>query len=405
MDHLTLDNLLCNKRPATMRLSQESVILKAGDQTTSIRKDSIKNMELFRGLKALCLRISYEDEAMMVCDVYNIHESQLVKLKSTVSQNYGLSLSVQELETLNTTEGNLVLTNDILYFQSQKQIFSIPKSSIRNVIEVENDVQLDLGDVEIALSTTSNISQLVDGKSSVEICIVNGVNCINPRSKSCLVFFSEYVVMKGSSYDHVILYDGITGLFYLKNDSSYYLVLKLENCIAQGQTKYDSIVFLLPEKELEVAANDARLKSFYSGMQCDVVLEIFESLLGIKAQESTLYFKCTSKVFDGHLYFLSQALLFLPKPISIPIEEISYVEFSRINLSIIQAKTFDMTVFASKVYNFNGIQKDAFNQIELYFNQNGVRMVSEVIEDSYSEKSSETSGESEDLSDIIASEE
>lgn len=401
MECLSLDNLLCSKKPASMKLSQDSILLKIGDQTIVIHRDAIKNMELFRGIKAYCLRISYEKDSIEVCDIHNIHESQVVRLRSSVFQNYGLSLSMQELETLGTTEGNLVFTNDILHFQSQKPIFSIPKSSIKNIIEVENDIQLDLGDVGIVLSTTSNISQLVDGRPSVEICIVNGVNCINPRSRSCLVFFKDYFVMKGSSYDHVVFYSGVTGMFYLRNDSSYYLALKLENCIAQGQTKYDSIVFLLPEKEMEVAASDQRLKSFYSGMQCDVILEIFEGLLGIKAQESIQYFKCTSKVFDGHLYFLSQVLLFLPKPITIPVEEISYVEFSRINLSVVQAKTFDMTVFASKVYNFNGIQKDAFNQVEQYFSQNDVRMVSEVIEDSYSGRSDE----SEDLDGIIASEE
>lgn len=405
MDCLTLENLVRNKKLVDMKMLSDSISFVVDGRPNTIQKDEIKNIELFRGIKAFCMRICSEQGKETVHDFANVHESMISKIRSFISQNYGISAVVQELENLATTEGNLTFNNNILYLQSQKQIFSIPKHCIKNIIEVENDIQLDLGDTEIAFNTTSSISQLIGGKSSVETCIVSGVNCINPRSKVNLIFFENYFVMKGSSYDHTIFYDNINEIFYLKNDASFYLVLKLENCISQGQTRYDSLVFQLSDKEMEIVSTDTRLKSFYNGLQYDVVLEIFESLLNLKAQESDLYFKCTSKVFDGYLYFLNQALIFLPKSISIPLQEISHIEFSRINLSKFQARTFDMAVFASKVYNFNGIQKDSFGLIEGYFNENKIKMVSEVIEDSVSNESTDDENESGDLSDIIDSEE
>lgn len=404
METLSMDNLLYSRKPASMKIEADSLSLHLGDQSINLPKESIKNFELFRGLKGFCLRISFcknEGSGIQFYDIYNITETSLIRLRSAISSNYGSILPVEELETFRTTEGNLTFSNDVLSLHSDKQIFSIPKTAIKKVMELDNDIQLDLGDVQITFNTTANISHFLSDKSSEEICIINGVNCINPRSKSTIVFFDDYFVLKGSSYDHTIMYDTINEMFFLKYDSAYYMVFKLENCIVQGQTRYDSLVFLLTDKDVEIVAKDSRLKTFYSGKQYDVVLEIFESLTSMRALESLVYCRCTSKVFDGNLYFLSSSLLFLPKSFSIPLEEISSVEFSRINLSLAQAKTFDMTIIASKIYNFNGIQKDSFAQIEQYFGQNAIKMVSEVIEDSYTDSSSGSDDESGDLSDII----
>lgn len=421
MDSLSIDNLILNKKPSSLKLTPLSISIKSNTNSIEVPKSSIRNIDLFRGLKAFCLRICYDNsnsekssnhneissnhsEISSNVDLHNVHESYIIKLRTFVSTNYGMTLPVRDLENVVTTQGNLVFSNDILSLQSTKEVFSIPKSFIKSLIEMDNDIQVDLGDSEIVFNTTSNLTTLLNEKQAEEICVINGINCINPRSKSSLVFFKDYLILRGSSYDHTVLYGDINEMFFLKNDTSFYLMMRLENPIIQGQTRYESVVFLLTDREIEVACNDnLLLKSYYSGRQCDVVLEILESLLKMKSQESETYFKCTSKVFDGFLYLLNGAVLFLPKSIIIPVSEISHVEFSRINLSVAQARTFDIAIHSSKVYNFSGIQKDAFDLIELYFNQNNVKMVSEVIEDSYESGSSEE--DESDLSDIIGSDE
>lgn len=399
MDSFALENLLFNGNFATINFKSDLFDFLIGDKSSAYEKNTIRNVEVFRGLKNLCIRFILTDNS--VFDFHNLSESLVNKLRSFLSSNYNLSLSFIDLEVFNTVEGNLIYSNEMICLQNEKLIFSIPRKEIKNIIELENDVQMQVGDMEIAFTTTSNISSIVE-KKSVETCIINNVNCINPRSKTCLVFFDGYFVMKGSSYDHVLLYDNILELFYLKADVGYYLVLKLQRELVQGQTKYVSVVFLLTDKELEVVATDHRLKSFYNGVQHEIILEIFESILNLKAQESNLHFKATSKVFDGVLYFLNETLLFLPKCMFIPVEDISHVEFSRINLSKYQAKTFDMSVVAGKIFNFSGIFKDSFGAIESYFTDRNIKMVSEVIEDSVSEDTRSTD-ESEDLSDIIGS--
>jgi len=408
MDILTIENLALNKRPATMRINGDSLLIKTNEQNIELLKANIKNFELFRSIRGFCFRVCYlpqENSTNVFYDLHNVHESYVVKLRSAISSTFGFTLPVQELETLQTTQGNLVYTNDLISLQSEKQVFSIPKGAIKSVIELDNDIQLDIGDIEIVFNTTGNIVSFITDKQSEEVCIIGGVNCINPRSRSTLVFFQDYFVVKGSSYDHKIHYSDVTVMFLLKNESAFYLVLKLESGILQGQTKYESLVFLLTDKDVEVVVKDPRLKSYYSGKQCDVVLEIAEKLMNITAQESEHYLKCTSKVFDGHLYLLNDLLLFLPKSICIPLDEISHVEFSRINLSVMQAKTFDMTIYASKTYNFNGIQKDSFNQIELYFNDKNIKMTTEVIEDEFSEDSDASEDGSSNITDVVDSDE
>lgn len=400
MDVLTMEDLLLDNFPAALRMAHEGITLKFADQKVTLSKEEIKNISLFRSKRGYCIRILTEEK---VYDFINAHESLLGRIRSMASQYYGITPDVVDLENFDTTHGNLIYSNSTAYLQGEKQIFSIPKSQIKKITELENELEFHLADAEIVFNTTSNISQFIGSKVSEEVCIMNGVNCINPRSKTILVFFKDYFIAKGSSYDHSVFYDDVEELFYLKRDTEHYLVLKLGTCIVQGQTKYTSLVFLLGEKEVEVAAKDPRLKPFYQGEQADVLLEIMESLIEIRAQESRTSIKCTSKVHDGHLYLLDSSMQFLLKSISIPLNEISYVEFSRVNLSLAQAKTFDMTVFADKVHNFSGIQKDAFNSLEVYFNENNIKIVSEIIDESVSEDSSSRESDS-DISDLVESE-
>lgn len=398
MDPLAVDNLLVDKKPASMRIGGEGIDLRIGGEQITIFSSALRTLDVFRGARGWVLRLVSEDRTV---DISNVHESQLARIRSAATTHFGLAVTNVELETLSTTRGNLSYTNGLVSLMTNKQIFSIPRTEIKSITELENELVLQLEGAEIVLSTQSSVPALVGATASSEICIVNDINCLNPRSRCTLLFFSDYFVLRGSSYDHSIFYSDVEEIFYLKRDTLFYVVVRLGACIVQGQTRYDSIVFLVGDRPVEVAASDSRLRPFYSGDQAEVLLDILEALIKIKAQESVASFKCTSKVFEGHLYLLPGSLQFLPKSISIPLGEISYVEFSRINLSMAQAKTFDMTVFASKVHCFKGIPKDSFGDLEVFLAENSIKMVSEVIEESESKSDYESDGSN--LSNIIDS--
>ncbi|OQS54295.1 POB3 [Ecytonucleospora hepatopenaei] len=188
---------------------------------------------------------------------------------------------------------------------------------------------------------------------------------------------------------------------YLTTEGETYLVVKLDNPILQGQTRYDSMVFSLDKKDIEVSAKDKRLKDYYTGTQDEVVVEIFEKMLGVEARQAMFFVKCNNKVNNGVLFFMESGLQFLTKNMYVEKRNIVLVEFQRLNVPAIQARTFDMSVHADKVYTFSSISKDVFPSIEDYFGKDGIKMVSEVMEE-YSEPSNEESEDDSNLSDIIA---
>ncbi|KAI5152781.1 structure-specific recognition protein 1, partial [Enteropsectra breve] len=302
MDAVAIDGIYIKKTQGILHLEENGVAIRMGENKIEVEKERIRNMVLFRGTKNYVLRI---DMGEAVYDVLNIMEQYVQRIRSFASQAYGLSVSNTELENFNTISGNLMFSNNIVYLQGERQILSIPRAEIKRVIEVENDVEMQVEGAEIVFGTTSNITEFIENKKAEEICILNGINCVHPRSKSTLVFFKDYFILKGSSYDHTIFYDAISEMLSLPCDGeSSYLVLCLENALIQGQTKYEALVFALGEKDMEIVAADGRLKAEYSGAQSDIVPEIFESLCRMNAKSCTTSLKCAAKVFDGYLYLM-----------------------------------------------------------------------------------------------------
>lgn len=397
LDAFVLDHVIFADQGGSIRIGPDEIGNDEGDINLCIKKDQIKNIEVFRSIRKYCLRIITETGCY---DILNVDESQLIPIKQRASEYFGINLINTELETLNTTEGNLVFSNNILTLHSEKPVFSIPKNAIEHIVELGNEFQFHLKDVEIVLSTTSNAINFLKNKVNDEVCIVTNVNCVSPRSRVTLIFFETHFECRGSSYDHSIAYKDVTNVLFLETDTDTYLLLRLETPIVQGQTRYEGMVFSLDKKEIEVSARDGRLQEYYHGGQDEVVVEIIEKLIGSTAREAKFYIKCTNKVNDGYLFFMDTGLQFLPKPTFLSIEEIKAVEFSRIGGSVLQGKSFDMTVHGEKIYNFNSINKTDFTKVEEYFTHHGVKTVMEVIDEISSEESKYSDEES-NISGII----
>lgn len=401
MDILEIDNLMYENNVASLKISEEGMSLLTQGNEYSIQKNAIKMMSVTYSVRDYCLRIITEDD---VHDLLNLHESFIKTVTNAAKNFYNIMVEFVDLEVDKTTHGNLVYSNSVVYLQGKKEIFSVPKSKIEKIIELENEIEFHLPGTEIIFTTSSNILQFLDDNKCEEICIMNNVNSISPRSRTTLIFYSEYFVFKGPSYDHSVFYDSIKEIFFLERGAQHYLVLKLSNYIVQGQTRYSAIVFLLSDKETEVAVKPTgTLKSFYKDSQHVVLLNIIESLTKLTAQESSRAIKCTNKINEGYLYLMEHSIQFLPKLISLDLSAISQVEFLRINLSLAQAKTFDMIVYSDKTYNFNSIPKEFFTELEMFFTDNKIRIISEVIEESLSTESTEDDVES-DISDLVNSE-
>lgn len=425
MESLSLEGLFFQKSPAALLLTEDAVTLlptapnsasEAKPREIRIEREALKGMAVFPSSRNFCLRITAEapntsvnannahSASGIVLDVQAFTDTAVQRLRTAASRLYGLSVPQIELELLDTARGNLVFSNATLYLHAQREVLSIPKAAIRRVLELGEDVSVHVDGAELILNTTSDAVQFLSDRAAEEVCVISGIACLSPRSKTTLAFFRDYLLLKGPSYDHLVPYSNISTLFSLAREDSAYFVLKLVTPVHQGQTQYEALVFLLDDSEVELAPQDSRLKSHLSGAQSLVVREIFERLTGMAAKESSMCYPCTHKVFDGFLYLLDDSLQFLPKSIFIPLSDITYVEFSRINLSLAQARSFDMAVAGARVYNFTGVPKDAFGALEAYFGQHGIRMVT-AVDDEPSSESASASAEESNLSDIVASDE
>lgn len=136
-------------------------------------------------------------------------------------------------------------------------------------------------------------------------------------------------------------------------------------------------------------------------MFSDVFVEIFKTLTNTEVIRSRFTtndkmrgLKCTFKAYEGQIYPLDGCLIFLPRSLRINIKDIHSVEFSRINVSSLQAKTFDMTISTDINYAFNGLYKEDFGILEKYFTENNIPIRSEVFDEVIS-----SDEEEEDLSD------
>lgn len=399
MSAFIIDQGILNNQVAKLTLDDKGIVIKTGSSTHEILKEQIKNIELFRSIKKYCVRVATEKD---IHEILNVDESYLGEFKQLVTKYFALNANVMNLESVNTTEGNLVYNNNLLTLHSSKPVFSIPKSKIEKIVEIDNELQIHLPDVEIVLSTTSNVTDFLKNKVREEICVISGLNCVNPRSKSTMIFFDTYLENRGSSYDHTIFYKHILEVLYLPTDNENYMVFKLDTPILQGQTRYESMVFNLDKKDIEVAAKDHRLKDYYRGAQDEVVIEIVEKMTGLQVKTGMFNLKATFKVYEGHLFCMKEGIQFLSKPIFIDLEDIKFVEFSRTTLSLLQAKTFDMTINTDKAIHFTTINRQYLDVLKRYFTDAKIHITTETVEEYMSDGSEEESLEEGDISDIIA---
>ncbi|KAH9411117.1 putative Rttp106-like histone chaperone [Ordospora pajunii] len=418
MEVLTLSN--CVLKPdacadTTVKISKDGVAIKTKEKTHVMTGDEIRDAELFYGARKMTMRIFGKS----LYEIGGVDQNYAEELKRAFSHHFKINLYVKELEIVNVLSGELgINSRNALEFRSKKTIFDIPVDDIEGVVDVRNELCISLKGMEIRFacdsSTAEEIKRSCSSMIDDEILKIEGLSLCYPRGKFGFVFFHEYFRMVGSSYEHKIAYRGIKSLYVLekghRDDEEKYVVIGVDPCIRQGQTMYEYVALSFDESVGEVSANDGRLKKEYSGLLSDIFVEIMEALCVIRPMRSTFEandgsrsLRCATKAYEGQLYPLDDCVLFLPKVFRLDLDAMTIVEFSRINLSTMQAKTFDMTIFCDKAYIFNGLAKDEFGGLEQYFHAKGIKARSEVIDDAVS--SEHESEEYEDDSIVVDSDE
>ena len=117
-----------------------------------------------------------------------------------------------------------------------------------------------------AIRAKADIGQ-VTGDS---ILVFKDVLVLTPRGRYDIDLFSQFLRLRGKTYDYKILYSSITQLFLLpKEDDIHVLfVIALEPPIRQGQTRYPYLVLQFPREEEmdgELNLDEETIQTKYEG--------------------------------------------------------------------------------------------------------------------------------------------
>lgn len=360
-----------------MKMAPPGIALrnKSNGELFKILGTDIMTAKIFYGHSALSLRISLEGATHCL---ENIKEDFMIAITDIFAKHYNINVENVALDIVNTTTATLCTATEKngekkIEFRNENLVFEIPQSAIDETHEINNEITFLLkkksGVVEM---TFYNNTGLVETMAETEEArIVENVQVLQPRMRSNFIFYNEFVKIVGPTYSHRIRYNDILELYRLTRENGAYFVMKI-NPIRQGNTKYDFIVMNLTE---------------------DGLIDLIEKATNLRVDNCDLRVKCTHKACDGVLFLLEKAVFFLPKPIFISHREIEVSEFSRINTSRLTSSSFDMRLIARGAFNFDYINKNEFNKLEVYLTEKGIKIRSEIVVDN-SESATEESEES-----------
>lgn len=412
--------------PITLKVAPMGIAMKmkTTNNVITLEKDIIREIEFFRSTQKINMRIHTKS----LFNVKNLTDADAEQIKQCCAKWYNLNIYFKELQIEDVSKGKLAISGDFLEFRGSKLIFDIPIKEIENVHQIKNELCVSFKEnknstIELKFVTeNSNIVSAIKerGQStkSKEVVTFDSLQCVLPRGKNGYVFYLNFFKMIGSTYEHKIFYKSVKKIFYLEKDNKEcYLALSIDPPIRQGQTSYFHVVMVFnnnEEEDFEVTVssedfdNFPGLKRSYTGEVGETFLSVISSMSNCEPIRTGAFvtlnghksLRCSVKAFDGHLYPLDKSLLFLPKAIYMPLGDILEVEFSRVNLSTFAAKTFDMKITTTdKGFTFNSLPKEDFGQLEQYFGEKNIKVVSEVLVEENSESSEEVEEEEISYSD------
>ncbi|EJW04882.1 hypothetical protein EDEG_00102 [Edhazardia aedis USNM 41457] len=410
------DAYLSDQDEVILRMAAEGIAMKTKktSQVTTIKREEIREIELFRSTQKFNMRIQTTKNTFF--NINNIPDSLVENIKDFIFKHYSITAYVKDLEFEAINQGRLGISGDFLEFKNkEKLIFDIFLQEIKNVHSMKNELTLSFAEKNNSVIEVKFINEnpnLIDeikerlqksGGLNEEIVTFETLQSVVPRGKNDYIFYTNLFKMVGSTYEHKVLYSSIKNVFMLEKDlNEVFAAIHIDPPIRQGQTRYNFVVLIFNKEELEdfslklTEENKLKypqLKETYSGPVYETFIDVLCHVVSPKTNiiRSTEFrtlstnkgsLKCSLKAFDGHLYPLENCLLFLPKAIYMPLKEIILVEFSRINVSSFAAKTFDMKVTTvDKSYMFNTIAKEDFGPLEQYFGSKKVKVTSEVVDE------------------------
>eukprot|EP00276_Gloeochaete_wittrockiana_P018562 CAMPEP_0184335630 /NCGR_PEP_ID=MMETSP1089-20130417/4169_1 /TAXON_ID=38269 ORGANISM="Gloeochaete wittrockiana, Strain SAG46.84" /NCGR_SAMPLE_ID=MMETSP1089 /ASSEMBLY_ACC=CAM_ASM_000445 /LENGTH=555 /DNA_ID=CAMNT_0026660399 /DNA_START=45 /DNA_END=1713 /DNA_ORIENTATION=- len=408
---------------------------KTTGRTVAVSLGEISGMQWMRSFQGYLLRTALKNGTCVRFEGFR--EQDFNALKEFVQSKYSVDLSLSQISTKGVNWGKTDVEGTMLQFKVDgAESWEVPVSDISNstctakshevVLEfhVDDTLQASKEDeslVEMRLyippsledSTISAAEMFHDKvmkKADIEVSSGDGiaffddVPMLTPRGRYRLDLFGTFMKLHGKSYDYKILYTSVSRLFVLpKPDNVHvFVVVSLDPPIRQGQTHYPHLVMQFPQAkdvvEVPLKLSKEQLETKYKdkfsevvrGYVYDCVSKILKGLTGkkvfscgsFKSHSQAPCVKCSLKANDGLLYPLEKSFFFLHKPPTyIRHEEVSWIEFSRVNSSTASTvststRNFDVTVQTTSgtAYQFTNMLRNEYKPLFEFLNSKNLKI-------------------------------
>lgn len=395
--------------PVNVKMAEKGIAMKFSQtgEIKSIHKDNITRIELFRSTRRFGMRVFTKGG---IIELNNILEEMIEEIKKSIGDWYNLLAYMIPLEVTNTTKGSVSFSDHFLEYRTGKLIFDIPLKDIVSVCSVKNEVVLGFeaddsteGVTEMRLTVpdenfVSNLRERSETGQSKSIFTFEEMNNVSPRGKSDFIFNQNCLRIIGKTFEHKVLYSSIKRCIEIPGEKNVNVVLDIDPPIQQGLTRYNFINTTF-DKEIEedfVIDVDENIKSKFPDLENSysgelfktylAALEIFtrrpiEQLSNFRNHSGQNFVSCNFKAAESLLYFTGDGILILPKVIFIKFSHIRIVKFSRVDVSVMTSKLFDMVIRTfDGEYQMSAIEKDEFCQIESFLSKKNVELSVDIVE-------------------------
>lgn len=427
-EQLDFDKILIEHRgdfhEAQLRLQPNHFTIKNKKTAKSeqLPSDDIENMYWLKRSKGNCFKVLLKNGNTYRFDGFQ--EADYQKLDDFATKKLGKSVEKAEQSIKGWNWGKANFIGDSLSFEADgKASFEVPLKNVSNTNVSKNEAILQFHqneDAAVSLmeirfhvpnlnaeSETDPAQEFIDKVLSLAeiqhasdadaICTLTELNCITPRGRYDVKFFTDFIDLHGKTFDYKISYDHILRLFLLphKDGRQMYFVIAMDPPMKQGNTRYPFLIVLFNIDEVitvDLTISDKTKEKFgdqlekldktITGPYHEVVSRICRTVLDKKitvpgnftTAAGAKCYSCSYKASSGFLYPLERGFMFVTKPVlHILFSDITCVKFDRSNQG---TRSFDFEIEHKNgtKHLFSGIEKTEQERFQEFASQKGINV-------------------------------
>jgi structure-specific recognition protein 1 len=244
-------------------------------KTEQVAGGDIENCYWLKRAKGHCFKLVTKEGDHYRFDGF--HENDFEKLENFTKKHIKKPLEKFELSIKGWNWGKPTFRGDTMQFAADgKTSFELPLKNVSNTNVGKNEaiVQFHQNDdaavslMEIRFhvpnaegAETDAAQELIDKinecteieklSDADAICTLTELNCVTPRGRYDVKFFTDFIDLHGKTFDYKISYEHILRLFLLphKDQRQMYFVMAMDPPIKQGNTRYPFLIVLFNIEE------------------------------------------------------------------------------------------------------------------------------------------------------------